>query len=94
MLPVAHYSFESGLGGNVFQSAVFGLLHKTEDNPLPIIQTLMGFYFGYLTQEDNYSIKASTFLHHWWDVIALASTLLVSKPLKSPISVNLFDLPI
>ena len=46
-MPTLHYGFEEPLTANIIQSLIFGLAHF-DGSTIPIIQILMGFYFGHL----------------------------------------------
>lgn len=80
LLPATHHSFQSPEMANLVTSLAFGAVHYSAANPLPVAQLLMGWYFGYLTQKNNYSLKESIFLHTWYDIFAItAQSLLKNK---------------
>lgn len=56
---------------NLSTSLVFGALHYSAANPLPIAQTAAGIYFAFLTQQRDWSIREAIFIHTWWDFILL-----------------------
>lgn len=70
-MPVLHQAFGGPFWANATQSVVFGAAHYSSYNQFPIAQTAMGFYLGWLTQRNGYSIRQSAFLHTWWDVLAI-----------------------
>lgn len=72
LMPVFHQKFESAFWANATTSVLFAAAHGFSPAPLP--QLAMGYYLGWLTQKNNYSIKESVFIHVWWDVFAIAAT--------------------
>jgi hypothetical protein len=54
-------------------STLFGAAHISSSNPVPWPQLLAGFYFGWLTERNQWTLSRSIFLHSWWDVIAFAA---------------------
>ena len=60
---------------NLATSLIFALAHKSSDNPTPWIQFLMGYYFGWLTERNEWTLKQAIFVHAWWDVIAFTPLL-------------------
>lgn len=89
LLPVSHYALNSPLLGNILQGTVFGALHYSSQNRLPLVQTVLGNYWGWLTQENGYSIKETIFQHFWWDVIVIGSILLSNIKLETSPSIQL-----
>ncbi|MEC9283379.1 MAG: CPBP family intramembrane glutamic endopeptidase [Bdellovibrionota bacterium] len=69
--PYFRYKMNSNVYANLSSSAIFGALHYSSDNPFPIAQAAMGYYLGWLTQRNGWSIRESAFLHTWWDVVAI-----------------------
>ncbi len=70
-MPVLQQSFDNRFWSNATQATVFGAAHYSSYNKFPLAQGLMGFYLGWLTQRNGYSIRQSAFLHTWWDVLAI-----------------------
>ena len=91
LMPLLHYDFDSPIIANTAQSLLFGLAHY-QGNSFPLIQTLMGFYLGHLSQKSYYSLKESIFLHHWWNVIILTSHLLLPKSHQKEFKIELLNL--
>jgi len=57
----------------VTDALLFGMAHRgSVDNP--IVQILLGYYFGALTQDAGYRLGEAVFLHTWWDVLAFLGT--------------------
>lgn len=79
LMPMLHYKTGSPIWANIISSIGFGASHYSSENKFPWTQTLLGAYFGYLTQRNSYSIKESIFVHTWWDVIAIGTLLLAKK---------------
>lgn len=72
LLPMFHQKFNSAFWANATTSVLFAAAHGFSPPPLP--QLAMGYYLGYLTQKNSYSVKESVFVHVWWDVFAIASS--------------------
>lgn len=72
LMPMFHQKFDSAFWGNATTSVLFAAAHGF--NPAPLPQLAMGYYLGWLTQKNDYSIQESVFVHVWWDVFAIAAT--------------------
>lgn len=70
MLPVAYHWIDNKFWSNTATAAVFAAGHISSENPVPVAQFVMGWYFGYLTQKNEWTLRQSIFLHTWWDVLA------------------------
>ena len=57
--------------GNVSQSVLFAAAHLGQTS-VPIVQLTLGYYFGWLTERNNWSMREAVFIHAWWDVFALS----------------------
>ncbi len=79
MMPIMKYATDSNIWSNAITAGVFGLAHLSKDNKFPIAQVAMGYYLGWLTQRNSWSIRESVFLHAWWDVIALSGAIAASR---------------
>jgi membrane protease YdiL (CAAX protease family) len=75
LMPYMRQSWNSDFWSNSAQAVVFGAAHYSSANPFPLAQALMGFYLGWLTQRNGWSVSQSAFLHAWWDVLALGSQI-------------------
>ncbi len=73
LYPYMTTTTDSEIWGSIISSVIFGAAHISSDNPVPVVQTLFGFYDAYVTHRNNWSIQESTFIHFWWDVIVLAA---------------------
>ncbi|MFK7823775.1 MAG: lysostaphin resistance A-like protein [Oligoflexales bacterium] len=71
MMPVFMESMNSELWSNVASAGIFALAHASSV-PIPIAQALLGFHFGVVSQDNDWTIGEATFIHAWWDVVALA----------------------
>ncbi len=71
LMPVLRERIGSDGWSNVIQGTAFGAAHYSERNKLPVFQTLAGYYLGWLTQRNEWSLRESIFLHAWWDVLAI-----------------------
>ncbi len=61
---------------NLLTSTLFSLAHIQGEYRFPLSQFLMGYYLGFLTQKNEWTLKESIFLHTWWDVIAFTISYL------------------
>lgn len=78
MMPMFREGFGSDFWSNATTSIVFGAAHLGSVK-FPIVQTALGFYLGWLSQRNDWSLRQSIFLHAWWDVIALGAQVAQSK---------------
>jgi membrane protease YdiL (CAAX protease family) len=63
---------------NAGQSTLFALAHLGSTN-VPVAQLLLGFHLGNVTQNNQWSLRESIFIHTWWDVIVFAASYSVRK---------------
>ncbi|SMF49153.1 CPBP family intramembrane glutamic endopeptidase [Pseudobacteriovorax antillogorgiicola] len=71
LMPYAYEYTDSYFLANVIQSGLFSLAHINQTE-VPIIQLGLGYYLGWLTKENQWTIAESIFIHTWWDVFAFA----------------------
>jgi hypothetical protein len=55
----------------VVSSVGFALAHRGTVQ-VPLAQLILGYYLGWVSINNQYSLKESIFIHTWWDVIAFA----------------------
>ncbi len=61
---------------NGAQALLFGAAHFDPDaNPLPWPQALLGFYFGWLTKKNGWTLSEAVFMHAWWDMLVFAAAV-------------------
>lgn len=72
LMPMFHQQFQSPLWANATTSVLFAAAHGFSPAPLP--QLAMGYYLGWVTQKNDYSIREAVFIHAWWDIFAIASS--------------------
>ncbi len=75
-MPSLRQWWGSDFWSNTTQATAFAALHISSQNPVPLPQLALGWYLGWLTQRNGYSIRESIFIHAWWDVIAFTATYL------------------
>ena len=93
MMPAYMESWGSPFWSNTATALIFSLAHVSEDNPVPWPQFALGWYFGYLTQKNDWTLKEAIFVHAWWDVLAFTSVYLTeSKNDKAAIYLPLLSL--
>ncbi len=73
LLPSMRYQTGSELGANLISSLAFAFAHRNTV-AVPVIQGVLGYYLGWLTTDNQYSIQQSIFIHTWWDVLAFAQS--------------------
>jgi hypothetical protein len=64
---------ESSLLSNFIQGTLFGYMHVKKLSVVPVPQLLAGYYFGWLTERNKWSIQETAFIHAWWDIIVLTN---------------------
>lgn len=68
-------SWGSDFWSNTATATVFALAHLSDHNKYPWPQFIMGFYFGWMTQANSWTLAEGIFLHTWWDVLALSAAM-------------------
>jgi membrane protease YdiL (CAAX protease family) len=73
LLPLAYETLgETWWAANGAQALLFGAAHyHSKRNPVPWPQALMGWYTGYLTRKNGWTLSEAVFVHFWWDAILL-----------------------
>lgn len=79
IMPNLRQSMGSDFWSNASQSLIFGVAHYSERNRFPIFQVVSGYYLGWLTQRNGWSLQQAAFLHTWWDLLAIGIELASSK---------------
>ena len=79
MMPAYMESWGSPFWSNTATALVFSLAHVSEENPVPWPQFALGWYLGYLSQQNDWTLKESIFVHAWWDVLAFTSVYLTES---------------
>lgn len=73
--PILREYSGSSLTANIIQGTLFGLIHNN-NNTLPF--TLgWGYYLGWLTEENNWSIGEGIFIHTWSDIISISTSYML-----------------
>ena len=75
LMPALTQWWSSPLWANIAQTAVFGALHISNGGGAGPFQAVGGFYWGWLTQRNGWSIGEAAFGHFWWDVLVLSAGL-------------------
>lgn len=73
---------------NAITASIFGAVHYSEHNRLPIYQALTGFYLGWVTQRNDWSISESIFIHTWIDIIAFTTAFAFGKNKEARIQIT------
>ena len=76
LMPVLMESWRNEFWSNTATALVFSAAHISSDNPIPWPQFALGWYLGYVSQNNDWTLSESIFIHAWWDVIAFASIYL------------------
>ena len=58
------------------QAAIFGSLHVPQAGAFAADITVWGFYEGWLTRRNGWSVRESAFQHFWYDAIIFTATFL------------------
>lgn len=85
-MPVMRAETGNDLYANAITSLVFALSHNDSNMNGFLFHLTGGFYFGYVAQNNDWSIAESIFIHTWWDVLALAASYAVSPLAKEQTS--------
>lgn len=76
LMPAITQSSGSPFLGNFSSNLIFaaGHLPNQKKGNLPFTEFLAGYYLGWVTQRNKWSIQESVFIHFWVDVIGIVST--------------------
>jgi membrane protease YdiL (CAAX protease family) len=61
---------------NGLQAAIFGSLHTSQADEFALVIGLGGFYNGWVTRRNGWSIREVIFQHFWYDVAVITAELL------------------
>lgn len=75
IMPTAMQYTDSPFWSNTLQASVFAAAHLSS-NPIPWQQFLFGWYLGYLSQQRDWTLAESVFVHTWWDIIIFTAVYL------------------
>lgn len=70
IMPVLMEGTGSAFWSNLLQAGLFAAAHMNQIT-MPYAQFSLGFYLGWLTQNSEWTLAESIFIHAWWDVAAL-----------------------
>ena len=90
LMPVLTDVTKSPFYGNLATAGIFALAHVSEANPVPFPQFILGYYFGWLAQQNNWTLSEVVFLHTWWDIIVFSFAFSRGDP-KANIYVPLYQ---
>lgn len=79
LMPNMNQSWNSPFLSNAGSSFLFGAAHTGQVKGFPWPQTLLGFYLGWVTQRNDWSIQESIFIHAWWDVITIVGDYILER---------------
>ncbi|MDB5102756.1 MAG: hypothetical protein JWP91_445 [Fibrobacteres bacterium] len=80
LLPMAYeYTGQRWWLANGAQALLFGAAHYGRDNRVPWPQFLLGYYFGYLTRKNGWTLSESIFVHTWWDAVIFTAQALTTR---------------
>jgi membrane protease YdiL (CAAX protease family) len=68
-------SWDSDFWSLAATSTVFAAAHLSDENQVPWPQLVAGFYLGWLTERNHWTLSESVFVHTWWDVITIAGEI-------------------
>jgi hypothetical protein len=73
MMPTFTEWTHSPFLGGFLSGTIFGGLHAGRGF-IPWPQTLMGYYLGWVSQRNGWTLSEVIFIHTWWDAILFASS--------------------
>ncbi len=78
IMPVMMHWLGSEFWSNTATAGLFALAHMNNvEVPLP--QLVLGWYMGYVTQQNQWSIAEAVFIHAWWDVFAFLTEFQITR---------------
>ena len=90
LLPLAYqYTGETWILANGLQATLFGLAHYSSKNRYPFPQAIIGYYLGYLTRKNNWTLGQSIFTHFWWDALLFTGQFLTLRETTANLSLEL-----
>jgi membrane protease YdiL (CAAX protease family) len=93
LFPLFHqWSGERAWVSNPAQSLLFASAHIGGVTNVPIAQALFGYYMGWVTQRNDWSLGQAVAIHFWWDVMAVSAALFTRHDV--PISLGSFSIPV
>ena len=92
LMPVFREYWMNDTWANGMQAAVFGAAHLST-TPLPIIQVLLGWHLGSITQKNGWDMREAVFIHAWWDVMSFAAQYHLKKQDPTDASIVRLYLP-
>lgn len=78
LMPVFREYWMNDTWANGVQAAAFGAAHLST-TPMPVIQLLLGWHLGAVTQRNGWDLRESIFIHTWWDIMAFAAQYHMKK---------------
>ncbi len=88
MMPVFRKWVGYDFLSNAMAATVFAAGHYSAQNKLPIYQLITGWYLGYVTQRNDWSISESIFIHTWIDIIAFTTAFAFGKDKEAKIQLS------
>jgi Type II CAAX prenyl endopeptidase Rce1-like len=73
---------------NGIQATIFGGLHVPQAGVFAADIAAWGFYEGWLTRRNGWSVRESVFHHFWYDAVVIAATLLTQGARSVTISLR------
>jgi membrane protease YdiL (CAAX protease family) len=78
-MPLLRANTGSDFYANGINALVFGLGHLSATNRAPLFQAAFGYYLGYLSQRNGWSLGEGIFIHAWWDFFVVSASYAVSS---------------
>jgi membrane protease YdiL (CAAX protease family) len=79
MMPYMRGNGLNDEAANIASALIFGLGHLSADNRAPWFQALAGYYLGYVSQRNQWTLGESIFIHAWWDVFTISASYAFSS---------------
>jgi hypothetical protein len=91
IMPQFMEGLNSPFWSNTATAVIFGAAHLASDNKVPVGQFLFGWYEGWLSQKNNWTLSEGIFIHAWWDTILLLYQLSDHTPVAQPVMLPLLN---
>jgi membrane protease YdiL (CAAX protease family) len=83
LYPLLYEKLDSHLWASVLTSTAFAAGHISGENRLPAFQFMFGTYMDYLTRRNKWSVQENIFIHFWWDVFAIGTSMITDPDNKN-----------
>lgn len=92
LMPTLREYWMNDTWSNGVQATAFAAAHLSNTS-VPIVQLLLGWHFGEITQQNHWDMSEAIFIHAWWDVFAFAAQYHMKKQDPASATVARLHLP-